>query len=139
MAQSTKKYFLNIIFLVSPIALSLYAQSSIEKPTVSISTICGMTASNNQKNGTADNSSIISKLENSNQFLARLSNPKDSLPIATGENDRVTSNCEENNSISASYSLLAKDIIENYRYDFSETFIDILFFENIDLARKRTI
>ncbi|MCC9062416.1 hypothetical protein [Flavobacterium piscisymbiosum] len=138
MAQSRKKYFLNIIFLVSPITLSLYAQSSVEKPTISIDTPC-MTASNNQKNDTADYTNI-SKLDNSNQFIAGLSIPKDSLPIAADLNDQTTSSkCEDNSSLAASYSLLAKDIIENYRYDFSETFIDILFFENIDLARKRTI
>jgi len=137
MAQSRKKYFLNIIFLVSPITLSLYAQSSVEKPTVSIDATY-MTASNNQKNDTADYQNI-SKLDNSNQFIAGLSIPKDSLPIATDSNDQTTSKCEDNSSLAASYSLLAKDIIENYRYDFSETFIDILFFENIDLARKRTI
>lgn len=139
MAQSRKKYFLNIIFLVSPITLSLYAQSSIEKPTTSIATICSMTASNNQNNDTTDSSNTISKLENSNQFIAGLSIPKDSLPIAADLNIQTTSKCEDNSSLAASYSLLAKDIIENYRYDFSETFIDILFFENIDLARKRTI
>jgi nitrogenase subunit NifH len=138
MAQSRKKYFLNIIFLVSPITLSLYAQSSIEKPTTSIATVCSMTASNNQNNDTSD-SKIISELENSNQFIAGLSIPKDSLPITTDSNAQTTSKCEDNSSLAASYSLLAKDIIENYRYDFSETFIDILFFENIDLARKRTI
>ena len=124
--------------MVSPITLSLYAQSSIEKPTTSIATVCHMTTSNNQNNDTAD-SKIISKLENSNKFIAGLSIPKDSLPIATDSNAQTTSKCEDNSSLAASYSLLAKDIIENYRYDFSETFIDILFFENIDLARKRTI
>jgi len=138
MAQSRKKYFLNIIFLVSPITLSLYAQSSIEKPTTSIATVCSMTASHNQNNDTSDIKNI-GKLEISNQFIAGLSIPKDSLPIAVDSNDQTTFKCEDNSSLTASYSLLAKDIIENYRYDFSETFIDILFFENIDLARKRTI
>ena len=138
MAQSRKKYFLNIIFLVSPITLSLYAQSSIETPTVSVATVCSMTASNNQNNDTSDIKNI-GKLENSNQFIAGLSIPKDSLPITVDSNDQTTLKCEDNSSLAASYSLLAKDIIENYRYDFSETFIDILFFENIDLARKRTI
>jgi hypothetical protein len=138
MAQSRKKYFLNIIFLVSPITLSLYAQSSIEKPTTSVATVCSMTTSNNQNNDTSDIKNI-DKLENSNQFIAGLSIPKDSLPIASDQNDQTTLKCEDNSSVTASYSLLAKDIIENYRYDFSETFIDILFFENIDLARKRTI
>ncbi|MBF4483616.1 hypothetical protein [Flavobacterium sp. CSZ] len=138
MAQSRKKYFLNIIFLVSPITLSLYAQSSMEKPTTSIATVCSMTASHNQNNDTSDIKNI-GKLEISNQFIAGLSIPKDSLPIAVDSNDQTTLKCEDNSSLAASYSLLAKDIIENYRYDFSETFIDILFFENIDLARKRTI
>ena len=130
---STKKYFLYIIFLVSPITLSLYAQSSVEKPTVSID-LSIMTASNNQNNDKAD---TISKLDNSNDFVVGLSNPKDSLTIS--ETNNQTSKCEENLFITATYSALAKDIIENYKYDFSETFIDILFFENIDLARTRTI
>lgn len=133
MALSRKKYFIYIIFLVSPITLSLYAQSSVEKPTVSID-LSIMTASNNQKNDKAD---TISKLDNSNDFVVGLSNPKDSLTIS--ETNNPTSKCEENSFITATYSALAKDIIENYKYDFSETFIDILFFENIDLARTRTI
>ena len=138
MALSVKKYFVSIIFLVSPVTLSLYAQSSLEKPTfsnaVSIETACNTL---NQKNDIADER--ISKLDNSNQFLEGLSNPKDSLANATEQTCQTTSKCEENLLITSSYSLLAKDIIENYKYDFSETFIDILFFENIDLARKRTI
>ena len=134
MALSRKKYFIYIIFLVSPITLSLYAQSSVEKPTVSID-LSIVTASNNQNNDKAD---AISKLDNSNDFVVGLSNPKDSLTIISETNNQ-TSKCEENTFITATYSALAKDIIENYKYDFSETFIDILFFENIDLARKRTI
>ncbi|MFZ0595819.1 MAG: hypothetical protein WAM46_02460 [Flavobacterium sp.] len=138
MAQSRKRYFLNIIFLVSPITLSLFAQSSVEKPTVSIESSCVMAASNNQENSTADN--VIGKLDtNSNQFIVGLSIPKDSLVMVTEMNNDQTLKCDENVSVTAFYSALAKDIIENYKYDFSETFIDILFFENIDLARKRTI
>lgn len=134
MALSRKKYFIYIIFLVSPITVSLYAQSSVEKPTVSID-LSIVTASNNQNN---DNADAISKLDNSNDFVVGLSNPKDSLTIISKTNNQ-TSKCEENSFITATYSALAKDIIENYKYDFSETFIDILFFENIDLARTRTI
>jgi len=134
MALSRKKYFIYIIFLVSPITVSLYAQSSVEKPTVSID-LSIVTASNNQNN---DNADAISKLDNSNDFVVGLSNPKDSLTIISETNNQ-TSKCEENSFITATYSALAKDIIENYKYDFSETFIDILFFENIDLARTRTI
>lgn len=135
MAQSRKKYFIYIIFLVSPITLSLYAQSSIEASTVSIDAVCSLTTAKNQNNDTADKFSI---LDNSNQFIVGPSNPKDGLVMAT-ETKEDASNCKEESVIAAYYSILAKDIIENYKYDFSETFIDILFFENIDLARKRTI
>lgn len=138
MAPFTKRYFIYIIFLVSPISLSLYAQSTIEKPTISIDAKCETTAFTlNQKKDIADER--IGKLDNSNQFLVGLSNPKDSSTIVTEETNQTTSECNENSSIAASYSVLAKDIIENYRYDFSETFINILFFEDIDLARTRTI
>ncbi|MCD0469380.1 hypothetical protein [Flavobacterium sp. JAS] len=137
MALSKKKYFIYIIFLVSPITLSLYAQSTIEKPTSSIDSNCKSTTSSscNQKNDIADN---IGKLDNSNQFIVGLSIPKDGSAVATETNNQ-SSNCNENSSFTYTYSALAKDIIENYKYDFSETFIDILFFERIDLARTRTI
>lgn len=138
MAPTIKRYFINIIFLVSPVTLSLYAQSAIEKPLFSVKPACETASTRNQKNDIADER--ISKLENSNQVVVGLSIPKDSLSMAAGQNDSAKSvKCDENSSVTASYSVLAKDIIENYKYDFSETFIDILFFEDIDLARKRTI
>lgn len=138
MAPSIKKYFIYIIFLVSPIAV-LSAQSKSGNTSVSNDTTGIALACNNQKTETADKT-VISKLENSNQLAVELSIPKDSFAIASEANDQqTTSECKENSSITASYSVLAKDIIENYKYDFSETFIDILFFENIDLARTRTI
>lgn len=137
--MALKRYFTCIIFLISPVVtLSLYAQSKVEEPTFSINSDCSMTACTlNQKNDIADKR--ISKLDNSNQFIVGLSIPKDSLAMAADENNLSTSECQENSVIAGSYSVLAKDIIENYKYDFSETFIDILFFEDIDLARKRTI
>ncbi|MFH6966042.1 hypothetical protein [Flavobacterium sp. FlaQc-28] len=137
MAQSTKKYFLYTIFLFSPISLSLYAQSAAtSEAIVSVEAQCSLTSfkATNQKN---DPAKRISQLENSNQFIAGLSTPKDSLTIATEMKD-LSADCNENSLISAT-SILAKDIIENYKYDFSETFIDILFFERIDLSRTRTI
>ncbi|MDR6760584.1 hypothetical protein J2Y38_000782 [Flavobacterium sp. 2755] len=136
MALSTKKY-LYIFFLVSPISLSLYAQSSaIEKPTVSAVSDCKLASIEiNQNNESADQ--CVSKLDNSNQLIVGLSTPKDSLTMPADTKDQ-SSDCEEN-SLIGSTSILAKDIIENYKYDFSETFIDILFFERIDLARTRTI
>ncbi|WP_026727353.1 hypothetical protein [Flavobacterium denitrificans] len=135
MAPSIKKYFIYIIFLVSPIAvLKAQSKSGNTSDTTGIALAC-----NNQKTETADKT-VISKLDNSNQLAVELSIPKDSFAIASEANDQqTTSECKENSSITASYSVLAKDIIENYKYDFSETFIDILFFENIDLARTRTI
>ncbi|MTH17896.1 hypothetical protein [Flavobacterium sp. LC2016-01] len=137
MAPSIKKYFIYIIFLVSPIA-AINAQSTVGNATVSNDLKCIVTAcNNNQKTETAD-TSVISKLDNSNQLAVELSIPKDSFATTTDAKNQ-TSECLENSSITASYSVLAKDIIENYKYDFSETFIDILFFENIDLARTRTI
>ncbi|MDW8849477.1 hypothetical protein SD960_05180 [Flavobacterium sp. MMLR14_040] len=133
-----KRYFTSIIFLISPVTLCLYAQNTIEKPTVSVVSDCEMTSCTlNQKNDIADKG--ISKLDNSNQFIVGLSIPKDSLAMAADVENQTTSGCYENSVIAGSYSVLAKDIIENYKYDFSETFIDILFFEDIDLARKRTI
>ena len=144
MAPTIKKYFIYTIFLVSPIALSLHAQSTEANKIVSCITKCGKTSPTtlNQKNDIADKR--ISKLDdNSNQLIAGLSIPKDSLSMAAetnGQTNVTTTNCQENSLLlSGSYSVLAKDIIENYKYDFSETFIDILFFENIDLARTRTI
>ena len=140
MAPTIKKYFIYTIFLVSPIALSLHAQSTEANKTASFAVKCDKTASIilNQNNDIADER--ISKLDdNSNQLIAGLSIPKDSLSIATEANGQSTTKCQENSSVTAFYSALAKDIIENYKYDFSETFIDILFFEDIDLARTRTI
>jgi len=137
MVLSTKKYFLYIIFLVSPMTLSLYAQSTAERPTISTDSNCKLDAFSalNQKNDIASNSS---KLDDSNHCIVGLSIPKDSSAVANEVNNQ-SSNCEENSTITYTYSALAKDIIENYKYDFSETFIDILFFERIDLARTRTI
>ncbi|MHC0439544.1 hypothetical protein [Flavobacterium sp. 3-210] len=137
MAPSIKKYFIYIIFLVSP-AVAINAQSKLEN-TISNEAKCIVAACNNNQKTVKADTSVISKLDNSNQLAVELSIPKDSFAIATDCNNQKTSECQENTSITASYSVLAKDIIENYKYDFSETFIDILFFENIDLARTRTI
>lgn len=131
---STKKYFLYIIFLVSPISLTLYAQNTAEKPTKAAGSACSLTLANNQNN--SNNSAVIEN-SNFNQFIVGMSNPKDSLTIAA-ESNTLSNDCEENSTLAAT-SVLAKEVIENYKYDFSETFIDILFFERIDLARTRTI
>ncbi|WP_281231318.1 hypothetical protein [Flavobacterium gelatinilyticum] len=138
MALSTKKYYLYILFLVSPISLSLYAQSNgiTEKPTFSVISECKMTNGDQVNQNTISAVNTNSKLDNSNQLIVGLSNPKDSLIMAAGT-EYQADGCEEN--AVSSTSILAKDIIENYKYDFSETFIDILFFERIDLARTRNI
>ncbi|PBJ12754.1 hypothetical protein [Flavobacterium sp. ACN6] len=129
---STKKYFLYIIFLVSPISLTLYAQNTAEKPTMAADSACTLTLGNVNQNNT--NAAIKNSI---NQFIVGMSNPKDSLTIAA-ESNTVSNDCQDNSTLTST-SILAKDIIENYKYDFSETFIDILFFERIDLARTRTI
>ncbi|WP_289663937.1 hypothetical protein [Flavobacterium panacagri] len=133
---STKKYFLYIIFLVSPISLTLYAQNTAGKPTMASGSDSCVTLANNQNN---TNNAVVenSSTDNFNQLIVRMSTPKDSLTIAA-ESNSVLNDCKEDSSLTAT-SILAKDIIENYKYDFSETFIDILFFERIDLARTRTI
>jgi len=133
-----KKYFIYTIFLVSPLSLSLYAQSKIEKP---INSIIAIVQANALKINQITAITPVINLEYSKQFIVELSIPKDSFAVeADGidkENTDVTSENQSKNI--GAYSALAKDIIENYRYDFSETFIDILFFEDIDLARIRTI
>ncbi|WP_244248533.1 hypothetical protein [Flavobacterium foetidum] len=129
---STKKYFIYTIFLVSPISLSLYAQNTAEQPTKA-AVSCNASALCSNQIQTAAGSLI----ENSNQFIVGQSNPKDSLTIAAEA--KTAADCQENSSSVVSTSILAKDIIENYKYDFSETFIDILFFERIDLSRTRNI
>lgn len=121
--------------MVSPISLTLYAQNTAEQPTKAAGSEHILTlACNNQKN--SNNSAVIEN-SNFNQFIVGMSNPKDSLTIAA-ESNALSNDCEENSTLAAT-SVLAKEVIENYKYDFSETFIDILFFERIDLARTRTI
>ncbi|RYF13168.1 MAG: hypothetical protein EOO42_19150, partial [Flavobacteriales bacterium] len=90
MAPTIKKYFINIIFLVSPVTLSLYAQNAAENPVFSVNANCETASTCNQKKDIADER--ISKLENSNQFIVGLSIPKDSLSMAADSNDQTTSN-----------------------------------------------
>lgn len=140
MAPSIKKYFIYTIFLVSPLSLSLHAQSKIEK-TVSSNTADGSSSAlKNLNQATAITPVII--LDNSKQFIVELSIPKDSFAVVAERIDKSNTDVktpEKQSKNIATYSALVKDIIENYKYDFSETFIDILFFEDIDLARIRTI
>lgn len=133
---STKKYFLYIIFLVSPISLTLYAQNTAGKPIQAADSECSLVLHNVNQNST-NTATLSSNSDKFNQFIVGMSNPKDSLTIVA-ETHTVSDDCKEETSLTAT-SILAKDIIENYKYDFSETFIDILFFERIDLARTRTI
>ncbi|MEO8237263.1 MAG: hypothetical protein ABI793_12115 [Flavobacterium sp.] len=137
MAPNIKKYFIYTIFLVFPLSLSLFAQSKIEKPINSIIPIDQIITLKSQSLATMPSIN----LDNSKQFIVELSIPKDSFAVATAEIDKLQLNLQSDKASKsiAMYSALAKDIIENYKYDFSETFIDILFFEDIDLARIRTI
>ncbi|MCI9846075.1 hypothetical protein [Flavobacterium pectinovorum] len=139
MAPSIKKYFIYTIFLVSPLTLSLYAQSKIEKSKNSNFEIGSPEALKKLNQITAITPVI--NLEYSKQFIVELSIPKDSFAVEAVGIDKINTDTNSKNQSKniAAYSALAKDIIENYKYDFSETFIDILFFEDIDLARIRTI
>lgn len=139
MAPSIKKYFIYTIFLVSPLTLSLYSQSKIEK--INSNFAIGQASSLKNSNQTTAIITPVINLEYSKQFIVELSIPKDSFAVEAvriNEGNTDVNSKNQSKSIGA-YSALAKDIIENYKYDFSETFIDILFFEDIDLARIRTI
>ena len=140
MATKIKKYFIYIIFLVCPLSLSLFAQSKIEnlnKVSVLKNAYAKAILNHNRPKTVIIES--VNYLGNPKQFIVGLSIPKDSFTIKTAQiNLNLAVKEKSSNNISA-YSALAKDIIENYKYDFSETFIDILFYENIDLARIRTI
>ena len=140
MAPNIKKYFIYTVFLVFPLSISLFAQSKIEKPINSIIAIDQVLTIKNLNQSLAPTPAI--NLDNSKQFIVELSIPKDSFAVVTAGIDKSKSNVPSDKTskkIITYYSALAKDIIENYKYDFSETFIDILFFEDIDLARIRTI
>ena len=135
MATKIRKYFIYTIFLVSPVSLSLFAQSTIEKSVV----MANKNALVNHNPIKTNNIESVNYLGNPKQFIVGLSIPKGSFTIETAQiNLNLAVKEKSSNNISA-YSALAKDIIENYKYDFSETFIDILFYEDIDLARIRTI
>jgi len=140
MAPNIKKYFIYTVFLVFPLSISLFAQSKIEKPINSIIAIDQVITIKNLNQSLAPTPAI--NLDNSKQFIVELSIPKDSFAVVTAGIDKSKTNVpsdKTSKNIITYYSALAKDIIENYKYDFSETFIDILFFEDIDLARIRTI
>ena len=139
MAPSIKKYSIYTIFLVFPLSLSLFAQSKIEKPINSIIAVDQIITTKRLNPVLAITPAI--NLDNSKQFIVELSIPKDSFAVVTDGIDKSKSNVSSDKTSKniATYSALVKDIIENYKYDFSETFIDILFFEDIDLARIRTI
>ncbi|WP_163398684.1 hypothetical protein [Flavobacterium fluviatile] len=140
MAPSIKKYFIYTIFLVSPLTLSLYSQSKIEK-TINSNFVIDSAVTLKNSNQTNAIITPVINLEFSKQFIAELSIPKDSFAVEAVRIDEGNTDVNSKNQSKniAAYSALAKDIIENYKYDFSETFIDILFFEDIDLARIRTI
>ncbi|MBP4138989.1 hypothetical protein [Flavobacterium geliluteum] len=136
-----QKIYSCIILLVSLISLTTYAQNTTEKPAFldcieNVNNVVKSELKNQQCAAVlVANSNIIS-----NQFLVKLSIPKDSFTTDTvGDSDTCAVEKLHLITDKSAYSEIARAIIENYRYDFSETFIDILFFENIDLARKRTI
>ncbi len=76
---STKKYFIYIIFLVSPISLTLYAQNTAENPTKAAVSGCGLTLANNNQNN--NNIAVIEngKSSNLNQSIVGMSTPRMAL------------------------------------------------------------
>ena len=139
MAPTFKKYIIYIIFLVSPITFNALAQSTAKEPIVLESTV-GAVIQPSATNQTDIATVSVANLDIiSNQNIVELSIPKDGFTITSGKDnsDPTVENCDGSTEKTA-YSELARTIIENYKYDFSESFIYILFFEDIDLARKRT-
>lgn len=142
MAANIRKYFIYTIFLVSPLSLSLFAQDTIEESTKNLIVInfnANKKAFVNHNPIKTNNIESVNYLGNPKQFIVGLSIPKDSFTIKTAQINLNLDVKEKSSNNILAYSALAKDIIENYKYDFSQTFIDILFYEDIDLARIRTI
>ena len=138
MTTNIRKYFIYTIFLVSPLSVSLFAQNTTEKSKNSV--VSNAQQSIDNDNQTLTDIESVNHLGNSKQFIVGLSIPKGGFTMETvGIKNQNLSVEEKSLDAIVNYSALAKDIIENYKYDFSETFIDILFFEDIDLARIRTI
>ena len=139
MALNQKRYSY-IIFLVSLISFTSNAQNATTKEPTSVDSKCvkNLCELNDQKNSKVTTS--VTNLDISNQFIVELSIPKGGFTVDAVENDPC-SPVDTNNQTTCktAYSELVRTIIENYKYDFSETFIDILFFKDIDYARKRTI
>lgn len=136
---SNRKGYFYIIFLVFFISFTSYAQGTIEK-SIFFNSEINLCEHKNQNNSIATVSSVVN-LDISNKFRVKLFAPEDSFAInviaADSDNPSIIEYGSLNNKIV--YSVLMRTIIENYKYDFSESFIDILFFDDIDLARKRTI
>lgn len=131
MASNTKKSY--ILFLILAATINLNAQSSVKEVTT-INSSCQITLLTDNQNNLISDESISKKSHNSIEAI-ELFNPKDSFITAVEKNLKE----EDKTKNIANFSGIAKDILEKFKYDFSETFIDILFYENIDLARIRTI
>jgi len=131
MTLPLEKYFIILLCFISPAPASLSAQSLKIKPF-------------------PINTPVLPENELQKHTAAQLSSKTDASCHSQTAEKYITARdagADLNSTLeytpcsiqTASYSALVKNIVEKYKYDFSETFIDILFFEDIDLARQRTI
>lgn len=136
MALSVEKYFIILLCFISPAAVRLSAQSLKIKPLSNQQTYTAQTPENELQKHTAAQLSIKTDASCHSQTAEKYITARDAGAAVNLNSILEYTPCSIQ---TASYSALVKNIVEKYKYDFSETFIEILFFENIDLARQRTI
>ncbi|WP_291144967.1 hypothetical protein [Flavobacterium sp. UBA7680] len=134
MALPLEKYFIILLCFISPAAASLSAQSLKIKPFSNQQTCNSQTPENELQKHTTTQLSIKMDASCHSQTAEKYITARDA-----GADLNSTLEYTPCSIQTASYSALVKNIVEKYKYDFSETFIEILFFEDIDLARQRTI
>lgn len=133
---SLEKYFIIILCFISSATVSLSAQS-LKIKTLSKQYICtAQKTENDLQKHTAAALRIKSDAPCHSQTTEKYIPAKDA---GAAVDFNSTLEYTPYSIQTASYSTLVKNIVEKYKYDFSETFIEILFFEDIDLARQRTI
>jgi hypothetical protein len=136
MALSAEKYFIILLCFIAPAAAGLSAQSLKIKPLSNQHTCTAQVPENELQKHTASALRIKTDTSCQSQRAEKYIPARDA---AAAVDLSSTSEYTPYRIQTASYSALVRDIVEKYKYDFSETFIEILFFEDIDLAKQRTI
>lgn len=134
MALPLEKYFIILLCFISPAAVRLSAQSLKIKTLSNQYTCTAVTPENELQKQTAAQLSIKTDASCHSQTAEKYITARDAGADLNSILEYTPCLIQ-----TASYSALVRDIVEKYKYDFSETFIEILFFEDIDLARQRTI